>query len=600
MRQPKTRQVFTRASGLQQLPHVSTKAAAERDVLRSAAAAPFRQQSHAGHRIAKTIMAALRKRAARCQRAVCAATAATVAPAMSNGAAPMSIEQKKYHDRMRRGSCGPSQRPAAQGGTTAQTTTQAQRNTAPAKRRCDRRAQLLTPPSSGTQVCSRSTPNAARVSRQRLKTTPRRKTAVKHVTAPRGTFDILPPESAQWQELERVIDEVCTRFGYQEIRTPIFESTDVFTKPIGEGTDIVDKEMYTFTDRGGRSITLRPELTAPVVRAVLEHNLLQSLPLKLYYRGPIFRYERPQKGRYRQAHQWGVECFGAPGPEADAEIISLGLEVMRAIGITEYRLEINSLGCESCRHRYREALVDFLRHNAGRLSETSKERLERNPLRILDSKDQRDIDLLNTAPTMDGFLCDACQEHFATLRTLLERMGIRALHNPHIVRGLDYYTRTVFEISSSALGAQNSVCGGGRYDGLVKSMGGPPTPGVGLAMGIDRMLMLARSAAGGEPQNGRPRVDVVFVALDEASAHVLVPVMNDVRARHISADMDYTRRHIDKQLRAAGDSGARYAVIVGEDERRSAEATIQDLATRERSRVALAGVAGDLANRLRT
>jgi len=429
---------------------------------------------------------------------------------------------------------------------------------------------------------------------------PRRKIAVKHVTAPRGTFDILPPESAEWQELEHVIDEVCTRFGYQEVRTPIFESTDVFVKPIGEGTDIVDKEMYTFTDRGGRSITLRPELTAPVVRAVLEHNLLQTLPLKLYYRGPIFRYERPQKGRYRQAHQWGVECFGAAGPEADAEIIALGLEVMRAIGITDYRLEINSLGCESCRRTYREALVAFLRDNADRLSETSRERLERNPLRILDSKDQRDIDLLNQAPTMDAFLCPACQEHFATLRTLLERMGIRALHNPHIVRGLDYYTRTVFEISSTALGAQNSVCGGGRYDGLVKSMGGPETAGVGLAMGMDRMLMLARSAKGGEAHNGRPRVDVVFVALDEASAHTLVPVMNAVRARHISADMDYTRRHIDKQLRAAGDSGARYAVIVGEDERRSAQATIQDLATRERSRIALDGVVGELAVRLRT
>jgi histidyl-tRNA synthetase len=420
------------------------------------------------------------------------------------------------------------------------------------------------------------------------------------VTAPRGTFDILPPESTQWQELERAIDEVCTRFGYQEIRTPIFESTDVFVKPIGEGTDIVDKEMYTFTDRGGRSMTLRPELTAPVVRAVLEHNLLQSLPLKLYYRGPIFRYERPQKGRFRQAHQWGVECFGAAGPESDAEVISLGLEAMKAIGISDYRLEINSLGCESCRHRYREALVAFLRANADRLSETSRERLDRNPLRILDSKDQRDIDLLHQAPTMDAFLCQACQEHFATLRTLLERMGIRALHNPHIVRGLDYYTRTVFEISSTALGAQNSVCGGGRYDGLVKSMGGPPTPGVGLAMGMDRMLMLARTATGAEPQNGRPRVDVVFVALDEASAHTLVPVMNAVRARHISADMDYTRRHIDKQLRAAGDSGARYAVIVGEDERRNAEATIQDLATRERSRVALDGVAGELAIRLGT
>ncbi len=422
---------------------------------------------------------------------------------------------------------------------------------------------------------------------------------VNNITAPRGTRDILPPESSQWQALERIIDEVCGRFGYREIRTPIFESTEVFVKPIGEGTDIVDKEMYTFIDRGDRSITLRPELTAPVVRAVLEHSLLQNLPLKLYYRGPIFRYERPQKGRFRQAHQWGVECFGVAGPEADAEVIALGLEVMRAIGITDYRLEINSLGCEVCRKHFRDALVDFLRDNAQRLSETSRERLGRNPLRILDSKDQKDLDILTQAPTMDGYLCEACQEHFATLRTLLESMGIRALHNPHIVRGLDYYTRTVFEISSSGLGAQNSVCGGGRYDGLVKAMGGPPTAGVGLAMGMDRMLMLARDAGIGGPQDGRTRLDVAFVALDPESARTLVPIMNAVRAQGISADMDYTRRNIDKQLRAAGESGARYAVIVGEDERKSSQATIQNLATRERSRIGLDSVETELAHRLK-
>jgi len=424
--------------------------------------------------------------------------------------------------------------------------------------------------------------------------------AVKHITAPRGTFDILPPESSQWQALERIIDEVCTRFGYRELRTPMFESTDVFVQPIGEGTDIVDKEMYTFIDRGDRSITLRPELTAPVVRAVLEHNLLQTLPLKLYYRGSIFRYERPQKGRYRQAHQWGVECFGVAGPEADAEIIALGLDVMRAVGITDYRLEINSLGCENCRKEFRDALVAFLRKNAERLSETSRERLVRNPLRILDSKDPIDVDILTQAPTMDAYLCEACQEHFATLRTLLESMGIRALHNPHIVRGLDYYTRTVFEISSSGLGAQNSVCGGGRYDGLVKSMGGPPTPGVGLAMGMDRMLMLARGAGFGEPHDGRPRLDVVFVALDEESAYAAVPLMNSLRASGIAADMDYTRRSIDKQLRAAGESGARYAVIIGEDERRTSSATIQNLVTRERSRVDFGSVGSELSHRLKS
>jgi histidyl-tRNA synthetase len=420
---------------------------------------------------------------------------------------------------------------------------------------------------------------------------------MKHIAAPRGTFDILPPESSGWQALEATIDEVCGRFGYREIRTPIFENTEVFVKPIGEGTDIVDKEMYSFSDRGGRSITLRPELTAPVVRAALEHNLLHALPLKLYYRGPIFRYERPQKGRYRQAHQWGVECFGAPGPEADAEVISLGVDMMKSIGIQDYRLEINSLGCENCRARFREVLVCYLKANAARLSEASRERLERNPLRILDSKDSCDQEVLLGAPTMDAYLCAACQEHFAVLRMLLESMGIRALHNPHIVRGLDYYTRTVFEISSGALGAQNSVCGGGRYDGLVHAMGGPNIPGVGLAMGMERMLMLAGAKAGAA-SDGKPRVQIAFVPLDEESARALVPVMHEVRQRGLSADMDYTRRTIDKQLRAAGENGAHYAVIVGEDERRADEATIQNLATRERSRVRLEAVPGELTRRL--
>ncbi|MDQ6781080.1 MAG: histidine--tRNA ligase, partial [Candidatus Eremiobacteraeota bacterium] len=393
--------------------------------------------------------------------------------------------------------------------------------------------------------------------------------------------------------------QVCGRFGYREMRTPIFESTEVFVRTIGVGTDIVDKEMYTFTDRGERSITLRPEMTAPVVRAVLEHKLLQTLPVKLYYRGPIFRYERPQKGRYRQAHQWGIEFFGAPGPEADAEVIDLGLAMMRAIGIGEYRLEINSLGCERCRERFRSVLVGFLETHAAGLSETSRERLTRNPLRILDSKDERDQHLLAQAPTMEGYLCEECQRHFAGLRTLLEQIGIRALHNPHMVRGLDYYTRTVFEISSQALGAQNSVCGGGRYDGLVQAMGGPPTPGVGLAMGMDRMLMLAREAGMGAALDGRPGVEVMFVALDEDSVRSIAPILHAVRAHGIAADMDYTRRKMEKQLRAAGDSGAQYAVIVGEDERKRGEATIQNLATRERSQVGFAAVQAELAQRLK-
>ncbi|HLN47015.1 MAG TPA: histidine--tRNA ligase, partial [Magnetospirillaceae bacterium] len=362
---------------------------------------------------------------------------------------------------------------------------------------------------------------------------------MKHAAAPRGTFDVLPTQARRWQALERIVDEVSGRFGYGEIRTPIFESTDVFVRTIGVGTDIVDKEMYTFTDRGGRSITLRPEFTAPVVRAVLEHNLLQSLPLKLYYRGPIFRYERPQKGRYRQAHQWGIECFGVAGPEADAEVIALGIEIIESIGISDHVLRINSMGCERCRAQFREALVGYLEEHADHLSETSRTRLERNPLRILDSKDEGDRRVLAGAPTIDAFWCDSCRAHLAGVRGLLDAMGIVSELDTSIVRGFDYYTRTVFEIVSQALGAQNSICGGGRYDRLVKDMGGPDTPGVGLAMGMERLLMLVEDAHSAKLDNPAA-VHVVLVALEADDVGALMPVMHKLRRRGIGADMDYT------------------------------------------------------------
>ena len=420
---------------------------------------------------------------------------------------------------------------------------------------------------------------------------------VKHAAAPRGTFDVLPTQSRRWQALERAVDEVCARFGYGEIRTPIFESTDVFVRTLGETTDVVAKEMYTFTDRGERSITLRPEFTAPVVRSVLEHNLLQTLPLKLYYRGPIFRYERPQKGRYRQAHQWGVELFGVAGPEADAEIIALGLEVLRAIGAREYALEINSMGCEWCRAAYRSALVAYLETHADELSATSKQRLTTNPLRILDSKDEKDRRVLIGAPTIDSYWCEACRAHLTEVRELLDAMSIESRLNPHIVRGFDYYTRTVFEIISTALGAQNAICGGGRYDKLVQEMGGPPTPGVGLAMGIERMLMLVDEAKSSALDGPAP-LHVVLVALEAEDVRALVPIMHALRTRGIGADMDYSRRKLEKQIRSAGERGARVAVIVGGDERSAGEATIQDLQTRERTRVKLAEVGDAIARHL--
>lgn len=417
-------------------------------------------------------------------------------------------------------------------------------------------------------------------------------------TAPRGTFDVLPPDSPRWQALEQIIDDTCQRYGYGEIRTPMFESTEIFVRAIGEGTDVVDKEMYTFTDRGGRSMTLRPELTAPTVRALLEHKLLGPGAQKLYYRGPIFRYERPQKGRYRQAHQWGAECFGVAQAEADAEIIALGVDVVRRAGVRDFKLDINSMGCRVCRVKFRDALVAYLRPRAAQLGETSRRRLATNPLRILDSKDPDDKKVLAQAPTVGEFLCDACRAHFERTRELLEAMNIRPTHNPRIVRGLDYYTRTVFEITSSALGSQDAICGGGRYDDLVEDMGGPPTPGVGLAMGMERLLMVAGEDNAALTGGADKRMQVAFVALDDSSSRRLIPIMQALRLRGIAAEMDYTRRKIDKQLRAAYDRGARLAVIVGGDELTSGEATIQDLETRARERVKIDDIENALARRL--
>lgn len=414
--------------------------------------------------------------------------------------------------------------------------------------------------------------------------------------APRGTCDILPDASRRWQALERIVAGACARYGYGEIRTPIFESTEVFVRSIGEGTDIVEKEMYTFTDRGGRSLTLRPEFTAPVVRAALEHNMLEKLPLKVYYGGPIFRYERPQKGRFRQAHQWGAECFGIAQPEADVEIVALAVDVLRGAGIAEYTLTLNSLGCAACRQRYREALVVYLRARADDLSATSRVRLATNPLRILDSKDPGDRVVIAQAPTNGGYLCDECAAHFAQVQELLAGIGIPYEVDPRMVRGLDYYTRTVFEISAGALGAQNAVCGGGRYDELVASMGGPDTPGVGVAMGMERLLMVAEAAGSRFASERAP--SVALLAMDRQSARALVPLLYDLRGRGIAADMDHTFRKLSAQLRDAGERGARLAVIVGDEERGRGVVTLQDLLTRERQHVTLDDAPAAIAARL--
>ncbi|HTV94040.1 MAG TPA: histidine--tRNA ligase [Verrucomicrobiae bacterium] len=415
------------------------------------------------------------------------------------------------------------------------------------------------------------------------------------ITAPRGTQDILPPISRDWLDLETRIHALAERFGYSEIRTPMFEATELFVRGVGETTDIVEKEMYTFLDKGERSMTLRPEWTAPVMRAALEQNLFAQGPQRLYYVGPIFRYERPQKGRYRQAHQFGVECIGYRGPEADFEVISLAWELVRSYDLTGAQLRLNTIGDDVCRPRYRDALIAHFRPHLAELSPDSQRRLERNPLRVLDSKDERDIALVRTAPTFESVLCDACREHFDALRAYLDAAQIPYVVDPSIVRGLDYYTRTVFEITSSVLGAQSTVCGGGRYDGLVRSLGGPDVPAVGFALGLERFLMMLDAM---QPQRERPRYGVQAIALGAQARAMLVPLV-DILRRTLAQPvfMDYEDRKLLAHLKIADRNNARFALILGSDEIVAGELVLRDLEMRSDRRVTL-GRAADVAGAL--
>ena len=413
------------------------------------------------------------------------------------------------------------------------------------------------------------------------------------LSAPRGTKDVYPPESARWNRLEADCRELAGRFGYGEIRTPIFEATELFARGVGETTDIVEKEMYTFVDKGGRSMTLRPELTAGIVRALLEHKLFAEGPQRLYAIGPFFRYERPQAGRYRQAHQLSVECFGVAGPEADVEVIQIGALLIARYGITGAVLNLNSVGDDVCRPRFREALLAHFRPHLAELSADSQRRLERNPLRILDSKDQKDRPFVATATTMIELLCDDCSAHFAAVRRALDALGLAYVINPRIVRGLDYYTRTVFEFVSSALGAQSTVCGGGRYDGLVAELGGPPTPGVGFGLGLERFLMMVEKLAGNEVPARR---GVQAIALGDAARERLQTIVGALRAATPTPTFaDWQGRKLAAQFKTADRNNARWALILGDDELAGGEIVLRDLAARSDRRLPLAGSAAEVA-----
>ncbi|MCZ7555909.1 MAG: histidine--tRNA ligase [Bacteroidia bacterium] len=391
----------------------------------------------------------------------------------------------------------------------------------------------------------------------------------------KGTRDLLPADTVAWNFVEQVIRDVMAKYCYGEIRTPVFEDTAVFTRGIGEETDIVGKEMYTFLDKGGSSLTLRPEMTAPVIRAFIQHNMGEQSALnRLYYIGPMFRQERPQAGRFRQFHQFGFECIGLPSPVCDAEIIAMAAEIYRRLGIG-YTLKLNSVGDASCRPQYREALQAYLRGVYDRLTPESQRRTESNPMRVLDSKDEGDREATADAPVILDYLSPECQEHFEAVTALLTKLGIAYTIDPRLVRGLDYYTRTAFEFVSSDLGSQDALGGGGRYDALVEQLGGKPTPSVGFASGIERLLMVMEKMAFPFPA---PQPDVYIVALDNESRSWAFETAVTLRSLNLAVDLDYAARSMKAQMREANRGGARSVLIVGEAELARKTAVLKNMA----------------------
>lgn len=395
--------------------------------------------------------------------------------------------------------------------------------------------------------------------------------------AVKGTNDILPDESQNWQFVEEQMLTTAELYGFKEIRVPVFEHTEVFLRSVGDTTDVVQKEMYTFNDKGGRSITLRPELTAGVIRSAVENGLVNgALPVKVCYIGGCYRYEKPQAGRLREFHQFGVECMGAAAPNADAEVISLARQVLNAIGIKKIFLEINSIGCPECRKAYHKALKEYFSANIDTLCETCRDRLERNPMRILDCKSPVCSALAAKAPVVLDYLCDDCREHFEGVKRHLNAAGIEYTVNPHIVRGLDYYTRTVFEFVSGDIGAQSTVCGGGRYDGLISQMGGPSVPSLGFAMGIERLMLVLKNQQADLPEAHTPDI---YIAPMGDSATVKATVMcSELRAEGLKAETDICGRGLKAQMKYANKIRAKFTLVVGDNEIENGVARLKDMA----------------------
>ncbi len=391
----------------------------------------------------------------------------------------------------------------------------------------------------------------------------------------KGTYDILPNDADSWQRVETCVREFITRAGYSEIRTPAFEKTELFTRSVGEDSDVVSKEMYSWTDQGGTDITLKPEYTASVIRSYIQHNLGAKSPLtKLYYLGNLFRRERPQKGRYRQFRQYGIEAIGSPHPEQDAEVITIAYELLVELGIKDITLKLNSIGSSECRNEYRQALKDFLQPHLDKLSETSRKRFDSNPMRILDTKIDFEIALLQDAPTITSFLSPDDANHFDEVQIYLEALDVPFTLDTALVRGLDYYTRTTFEIISSKLGAQDALCGGGRYDKLAETLGGKQIPAVGFAAGFERILIAMDEV----DTDQKIRADKIYlIGLGDAVRPTMLKILGEARKAGLIMEFDSLRRSIKSQMREANKIGASLAIIIGDKELKNKSVQIKDL-----------------------
>ncbi|MAT60376.1 MAG: histidine--tRNA ligase [Micrococcales bacterium] len=402
------------------------------------------------------------------------------------------------------------------------------------------------------------------------------------LSAPKGVPEYLPPQSAEFMAVREGLAAPAQLAGYQYIELPIFEDYNLYSRGVGESTDVVSKEMYTFTDRGNRSFALRPEGTAGVIRSVIQHGLHRGqLPVKLYYAGPFFRAERPQKGRYRQLQQVGLEAIGSDDPALDAEVIAIADQGFRDLGLTQYQLLLNTLGCADCRPGYRVALTEFLMRLD--LDEATRERVQLNPLRVLDDKRDEVQQQLNDVPLMIDYLCQACQEHYDQVRQYLRLHGVQWREQPRLVRGLDYYTRTTFEFSHDLLGAQSGIGGGGRYDGLMAQLGGPELPGIGYGVGTDRTL-LAREAEG-LPSLGAAPAMVYGIGLGDIARERVTQLVTGLRNAGISADMAFGGRGLKGAMKAADRSGARWAAIIGDDEAAAGTVQLKDLGSGEQQEI---------------